>query len=298
MDQTLEQMAQSYSKKWGVSVEEAKKKLKVFIESKPEGRGSIQLPTEENPFPTPAGPLSTKFMDLNQAALSGAYTTRKLKELSLPPQDLENMKSRLDSVEQSVNATLELVNTRVKQLQDTLDTKKAEEERTKIIEELNSKVIAPMKADLETVKKAVEDKNPSGAADSMKALADKVKTAESDAVQVLRDLGYNIPPKVSVPAPPSTGTPMDTKTVIEWLKTQGYKIESDTITKEEAKKMIDEATRKAQEDVLDDKRIDAVAGIVKEAVSQMIGLFKMPLETYFKTVFETKISPGETPPST
>jgi oligoribonuclease NrnB/cAMP/cGMP phosphodiesterase (DHH superfamily) len=88
---------------------------------------------------------------------------------------------------------------------------------------------------------------------------------------------------------------MDIQATIEFLKRQGYRVESDTITKEEAKRMIEEATKKAQEEALEDERIKAVSDIIRESIKQMIDLFRVPVETYFKTAFESRQASGETP---
>jgi hypothetical protein len=292
VDVNLEEMAQAYSKKWGVSVEEARKKIMKVMEEKPVDRAAV-LPTEDFPFPEPIGPVSKKVQDMSQAALSSAYTTSKLRELSQPPKQLEAIQAQLDSVTQTMNATLELVNTKVKTLQETLDAKTAAEERAKLIGELETKIIAPIKNDLETVKKSIEAKDQTGATASMRDLADRLKTAEADAVKVLQELGYPVPEKrVTSAAPPTPATPgqMDIQATIEFLKRQGYRVESDVMTKDEAKKMIEEATKKAQEEALDNERIKAVENIIRESISKMIELFRVPVESYFKMAFERQAS--------
>lgn len=297
VDVNMEEMAQAYSKKWGVPVEEAKKKILKFIENKPMDR-SATLPTEEDPFPGPIGPASKRMQDVSQAALSSAYAANKLRELSQPPKQLEAIQAQLDSVTQTMNATLELVNIRVKTMQDTLDTKKAEEERAKLIQELETKIIAPIKNDLETVKKSIAAKDQAGATTGMKDLADRVKTAEADAVKVLQELGYPVPERrVVSTAPPVAGAPMDTQATIEFLRKQGYRVESDMITKEEAKKMIDEATLKAQEEAMDDKRITAVENIIRDSIAQVTEMFKKPLEGYFATMIQSRQASGEPTPA-
>jgi hypothetical protein len=46
---------------------------------------------------------------------------------------------------------------------------------------------------------------------------------------------------------------------------------------------MEEAKRKAQEEAIDDKRIDAVAGIIRESVSKIIEMFRPAVELWLQS---------------
>ena len=60
----------------------------------------------------------------------------------------------------------------------------------------------------------------------------------------------------------------------ERLEKAGYKILGGPLTYEQVEKLVEEARHKAQEEVLDDKRIAAVENIVRDSVAQIVSMFK------------------------
>lgn len=66
-----------YSKKWGVSEEEAAEKIQKLLEER-------KAPSMEDLFPEPLGELSRKVQDINQAVLSTAFTRKKVAEMENP----------------------------------------------------------------------------------------------------------------------------------------------------------------------------------------------------------------------
>jgi len=148
---SLDEMAKKYSEKWNVPFEEAKRKIQKFLEEGPSEKKKV--PGPENIFPEPIGPLSEKIMDINQAALSTAWTRRSLLDLSQPPEELKSLKEKVSSLEQMVTSVMSMVQSEVKGLRETLEAKKAEEARQKLLQEINENVIEQLKQKIETLKK-------------------------------------------------------------------------------------------------------------------------------------------------
>ena len=159
---SLEEMAKKYSEKWGVSIEEATKKVTEFIGKKPERKvektkkDSSKLdPETELPVFEAMGPLSKKIIDINQAAMSTAYTYRSLKELGQPPEELKTLKDKVDYFEKTLGQMADLMNTTMKGMQETLQVQKAEKEKEALLEEV-ADIIRPLKEQLDLLEKAKE----------------------------------------------------------------------------------------------------------------------------------------------
>jgi DNA repair exonuclease SbcCD ATPase subunit len=283
----IEDMAKRYTAKWKVPLEEARRKVKEFIEKRPVDRTKV-MPSQDNIFPEPVGPLSERIQDINQAALGSAFAQRSLREMNLPPKELEDLRDTMDTLMKRVDNVMELVNSKVSSLQSTLDTKQKAEDREALITELNAKIIEPIKADLANVKKAVDEKNLEKQGESLKDLKEKLRTAEEDAKGVLKDLGYPVPEAKAVVQGPVASVPQSDAELVEALKKRGYHIEFDMVSREDARKMAEEAAAKAHEDALDDKRIEAVENVVHDAVADLINLFKPGVDYYFKTVLPNR----------
>jgi vacuolar-type H+-ATPase subunit I/STV1 len=67
----------------------------------------------------------------------------------------------------------------------------------------------------------------------------------------------------------------------EVLEKMGFKIEDVYMKKDEVERIVEEAKRRAAEEMLDDKRIEAVKDIVKDAVSKVIEMFKPAVDVIF-----------------
>jgi len=65
------------------------------------------------------------------------------------------------------------------------------------------------------------------------------------------------------------------------LEEMGFKVEDVYMKKDEVERLLKDAKRRATEEALDDKRIEAVKDIISDAVSQIIGLFKPAIQKYF-----------------
>jgi len=189
-------MAEAYSKKWNVPIEEATKQIQKFLAKKPAGTerapGPGGTPEEGNIFPDPLGPISKKFQDINQAILSGAYTRKTLKELSQPPEELKTLRDKVDFFEKNLGNMMELMNTTMKDMQTTLATQKAETEKQALFAELDEKVIKPLKEKIELLEAAKGgDKGALGELTPEKIFeAGKKMTADAEAL--LKSRGYHV----------------------------------------------------------------------------------------------------------
>jgi prefoldin subunit 5 len=69
----------------------------------------------------------------------------------------------------------------------------------------------------------------------------------------------------------------------ETLEKMGLKVEDMYMKRDEVEKLIEETKRKAVEEALDDKRIEAVSKIVSDAIAQIVGMFKPVVQAYFSS---------------
>lgn len=287
-------LVKRYRAKWGVSEEEAKEKVKKFMEKRPVDR-SRAMPSTDNLFPDPVGPLSEKVQDINQAALSTAFTKKSLKEMNQPPEEMEKLKSEVDTVKETVNNVMELVTKRLEELQDTLDVKVKKEEREALISELEEKVVKPLRSDLEAVKKRVEtapEGGPTKTAEDLREVRTRLKQAEEDAMGVLEDMGYSLPKK-RLQLGAEESVPKKDDDLVAELKSRGYRVEYGMVSREQAEKMAEEGRHRAQEDVQDDQRIKAVENIVGKAIDNLFEMFKEPLQRAMETAWTAREEQGK-----
>jgi len=80
--------------------------------------------------------------------------------------------------------------------------------------------------------------------------------------------------------------------VKEMLERLGLRVEDVYMKKDEVEKMVEEVRRKVAEEALDDKRIEAVENIIRDAVARLIELFKPVVQAFF-TVPEEAFGSGE-----
>lgn len=289
-----EEFVKKMSKKWNISEEEAKKRINEISEEKPRDRSKV-TPSVDTPFPEPIGPFSKVIQDISQAALSKAYTTKSLKEMDRPPEEIERLKSDVDSVKETVNNVMELVTKRLEELQDTLDVKVKKEERDALISELDTRILQPLRSDLEAVKKKVETVPEGGPAKTVEGLRDvraRLKQAEEDAKGVLEDMGYSLPGKrLALGAEESV--PKEDEDLVAEVKKRGYRVEYDMIPREQALKLAEDAKNRAQEDVLDDKRIKAVENIITKTIENLFDMFKDPLQRAMETAWTAREEQGK-----
>ena len=69
--------------------------------------------------------------------------------------------------------------------------------------------------------------------------------------------------------------------VKEALERMGLKVEDVYMRKDEVERLVEEARRRATEEAMDDKRIEAVADIISDAISKIIEMFKPAVQALF-----------------
>lgn len=270
-----------YSVRWGVSEEEAKKQIQKFLTKKPVDRSKV-MPSMENLFPESVGPLSEKVQDINQAALSTAFTKKSLREMNQPPEELERLREEVGTVKETVNNVVELVTKRLEELQDTLDVKVKKEEREALISELDARIMQPLRSEIEVLKKKVEatpEGQPDKSKEGIREIRAMLNQAEEDAKGVFKDLGYTLPKKRLELGPEEYEVlPMKDEELVAEVKKRGYRVEYDMIPREQALKMAEEAKNRAQEDITEDQRIKSVENIVVASINRIFDMFAEPLQ--------------------
>jgi len=251
---SVEEMAKEYSEKWKVPIEEATKQIQKFLAKKPDE--TKRTPEDGNIFPDPLGPISKKFQDINQAILSGAYTRKTLKEMSQPPAEFKTLQDKVEFMEKSLEQVVSLVNTTMTEWKDTLEAQKAEKERQALFDELNEKVVKPLKDKIELLEAAKG--------------GDRTALAELTPEKIIE-----------------VGTQM-TENAQAFLKKQGYNVEIPTaLTLAQVEAKIAESlkikkkewTEKAGADVeIEKERIRATEDILSGVTDRIFTIFLDPLK--------------------
>ena len=254
---SLDEMAEKYSKKWNVPIEEAKEIIQKRLEKKPEkavDRTKV-TPKEGLLFPDPLSELSKKIMGINQAALSTAFTQKSLREMSMPPEELKTLRGKVESIDKRVEQVVGLVEGTMKEWHDDLEARKAEEERQKLIDEM-AEIIKPLKEKIETLEKA--------------------KGGEPGA------LGELTPEKIIEVGQEAT------KKAQNWLKKQGYDVKIPTaLTIDQVEAKIAESLKlkkkeweqKAGAEVeVEKERIRATEEILTNVVDRIFNIFLEPIK--------------------
>lgn len=316
---SLEQAVEKYAKKWGVSREEAEKKIQRMLER--EGREG-GIPTAEKLFPEPLGPISEKIQDVNQALLS-TYHTRRI--LTSPPEDvaalreeikaLESkivgdpvsaLKERIEKIDAVVGELKKGLETQIRELTETLEDKKRKETREELLKELDTKM-SPLQEGLKTLTEKLEkmergEAEPAGEMKPSEVLKEADKIAE-EAKGWLAKLGYKVEPeklskeevqKMIREAQKEALASLPPEELRKRLEQAGYKIVGGPLTYEQVEKLVEEARRRAQEEALEDKRIEAVQNIIRDSVGKIIGMFQPAIEIWMRSSLESRA--GQTPP--
>jgi uncharacterized coiled-coil DUF342 family protein len=287
---SVEDIIEEYSKKWGVSREEAERKIKKMLEEK--------TPSAEKLFPEPIGEISKKIQDINQAALSTAYTRRLL---SSPPEDVAALRDKIEKIDAVVADLKAGIEAKINQITEILNEKARKEQREELLKELDSKMdplrqtLQAMAEKLKGIEKGApsisEAIKPTEVAKPSEILKQAEQLAE-DAKNWLSKLGYKVEPeklsreevqKMIQEAQKQALASLPEDDLKKRLQQAGYKIVGGPLTYEQVEKLVEEAKRKAQEEAIDDKRIDAVAGIIRESVSKIIEMFRPAVEVWLQS---------------
>lgn len=290
-----DRMIAKYSKKWGVSHEEAERKIKELLDKNLENPSNPEekTPSLENLFPEPIGEISKKIQDINQAALSTAYTRRML---NTPPEDVAALRERIENINRIVGELKGGLENQIKQLTEKLEDKKRKEVREELLTELDNKM-DPLRETLQNLTKKLEslekgeEKTGSGGMKPEKIFEEAEKVA-SKAKSWLQKQGYRVESeklsknevkKMIEEAQKQALMKLPPEELRKRLEQAGYKVVGGPLSWEQVEKMLKEEKRKAQEEAIDDKRVDAVANIVRDAVTKIIEMFKPAVEAYFST---------------
>lgn len=309
---SIETIIEDYSKRWKVSPEEAERMIREMLDNpnkKETAKGSAKekTPSPENLFPEPIGEISKKIQDVNQATLSTAYTQRLL---SAPPEDVAALRAKIESLDRIVGDLKAGLEDQIQRLTETLEDKKRQETREELLKELDTRMnplrenLKKLTEKLEGVEKG-EGEEKEGAGGVMKpseVLKEADKIAE-EAKGWLGKLGYKVEPeklskeevqKMIDAAQKEALANLPPEELKKRLEDAGYKIVGGPLTYEQVQKLVEEAKRRAQEDALEDKRIEAVQNIIRDSVGKIIGMFQPAVEIWMRSSLESRA--GQTPP--
>jgi uncharacterized protein YaaW (UPF0174 family) len=216
---SLEDIVEEYSKKWNVSKEEAEKRIKKLLEKFPP---SDKTPSPNNIFPEPIGEISRKIQDINQALLTTAYTTRLLKT---PPDEIMELKERIERIDSIIADIKSGLETKINELTKILDEKTKKEQREELLNELNSR-IDPIRQNLEVLMKKLEMLEKGGKEES--SITSQSSSQPESILEEAEKVAENAK---------------------RWLERIGYRVEPEKLTKSEVQKMIEEAQKKALENL-------------------------------------------------
>jgi hypothetical protein len=265
----VDEAVEFYSKRWGVSKEEAAGKIQKLLEER-------KAPSMEDMFPEPLGEVSKKLMDINQAVLNTALTRKKVAELESPQkssgvaQDIDEavheagrdiIKGKLtatDPIRQKLDDALGDFFSDV--LKDRLKSSKPEDLKTMLdglFDEFGEKVIKPLYQDVEALKKE------KGTEPTVSETADLVMAAEEKYRQ--------------------------------FLEKRGYKVESVSITRDSVEKMIHDAVTAEKEKWEQDsgatvqvetERIKATENILTGVMDRVFDVFLTPIKDKIQEAIE------------
>ena len=177
-----------------------------------------------------------------------------------------------------------------KRLEEIMEAVKgtAAEKEAKRLEE----ILAPVREELAELKTKIEAPAPTKETESIKTIRARIKEAETEAKTTLEAMGYEVPEKAEQ-EPPKTLEEMKVT-----LEEMGFEVKDTRISREEALKMIEEASKKAEEEMLDDHRIKAVENIISTAIGRLLDMFSPVVQSYFEGEIQRRVrATAATPPA-
>lgn len=259
-----------YSKKWGVSEEEAAEKIQKLLEER-------KAPSMEDLFPEPLGELSRKVQDINQAVLSTAFTRKKVAEMENPQkssgvqQDVDDAVhtagreiitqklTAIDPIRAKVDEALgELVGDMLKERLKGTNKEELRAMLDGLFDEFGEKVVKPLYEKvtaLETEKGKEEQ--------SMSEVVDLVTDAE--------------------------------KKYKDFLEKRGFKVESVNITRDSVEKMIHDAVATQKQEwekesgtqvEVEKERIQATEKILTGVTDRVFDIFLEPIKGKIQEALE------------
>lgn len=267
---SVDEAVEFYSKKWGVSKEEAGDKIQKLLEER-------KAPSMEDLFPEPLGELSRKVQDVNQAVLSTAFTRKKVAEMENPPkssgvqQDIDEavheagreiIKGKLtaiDPIRQKVDEAFgELVGDMLKERLKGTNKEELRVMLDGLFDEFGEKVVKPLYEKVNSL----EEKGK-GKEQSMSEVVDLVTDAE--------------------------------KKYKDFLEKRGFKVESVNITRDSVEKMIHDAVATQKQEwekesgtqvEVEKERIQATEKILTGVTDRVFDIFLEPIKGKIQEALE------------
>jgi len=277
--QSVDEAVKFYSKRWGVSEEEAAEKMQKFLADR-------KVPSIEEMFPEPLGALSAKVMEANQAMISTAMTKKKIEEIDHPvktsgiAQDIDEAvhEAGADIIRKKLGAVdpiREEVDKAVAaffggMVKDRLEGKNGAEDIKEALDaefdEFNEKMIKPLSEQVKELKEAATKKGGEA-----KSEGEMVPVSQVAAKIVEMENNYKA-----------------------FLEKRGLKVDTVTVDKPEVEKMINEAVaaEKTKQEALraqwekesganvtlESERIKATEKILSGVTDRVFDMFLGPLK--------------------
>jgi len=296
----LSKLVEKYSKRWGVSPEEAEKRIEQIMARK----GQTAIPGLDNVFPEPLGPVSAKAQDVNQAILSTQMTRRML---NTPPEDIAKLDQKIETIGQMVEALGNNFQARIDQVTSTLEGRRQQEERDALKNYLNE-ALGPVRSDLTALKDKVSKEGtsiPPATVSDLTTTLENVKRETANAQNLLGVFGYKVEKesisrddvqKMIQDAQAKALESLPQEKLKERIESQGYKVVGGPITFDQAQQMVMEAYRKGQEESLSQKQVDAVTGLIRDSVKNILDMFKPGVQGYMDQLFTKGGQPSQSSP--
>lgn len=235
----------------------------------------------------PLGPIAKKLMDVSQATTIAAKTQETLRGMRSPNPELVEIRETLKTLSDKVDREL-------KSLAEQVGMNKAEEERRRLLEEIDAK-IKPLKEAVDRLTPKTESPEAtvtgpatttnSGKTMSITEIVTKINEEKEAAVRFLKELGIKVGENTSAKGD------VTEEQMKKMLEERGYKVQDlrltphqiDEILKEERKKWEETAGPTAE---IEKERIHATERFLNGLVDRLITEFLAPAKESLQTVID------------
>ena len=306
---TMRMVVAEYARSKGIPVEEAMQKFLPVLRARSRNPlvakaleaahvlGEISSVTEG------ADPVTKELL----ATLAGNVVGRSLGESGDPVdeaiRDVTKYVAKVKAIDAAFGSgDIEKVREELKALRDEIGNKKRSEEVQGIIDKMEE-LVGPLQNRLDMLETMRGEGEP-GEKEALNPdeIFSHVSKITDDAKSWLQRTGYKVEmekglskeeiQKMIEEAQKNAIESLPPEELKQRVEKAGYKIVGGPMSYEQVEKLVQEATRKAQEEVLDDKRIEAVESIVRDATKQIVGMFSPAVKEYMKYAFKARGGEG------
>jgi DNA repair exonuclease SbcCD ATPase subunit len=288
-----ERLIEKYSKKWGISYEEAEKRLEALLERK------NTVPGPSNIFPEPLGPLSQKTQDISQAILTNQITRRML---TAPPEDVATLHEKVMTLNDSLSNFAQKIEAQINQITNVLDEtkkKEAQEQLSKYLDEKLKSIREEIKVLSDTVvgKTAQAGNLPPGSLGDAGTLLNTLKAQVDSSKGLLSELGFKVEKeslsredvqKMIDEAKTNAIENLPPDELQKKIEARGFKVVGGPIPYEKAVELIQKSYEKGKEEGIESQQVQHVVGLIKYGMDKMFDVFTPGL----KSLIEWQLTGG------